>query len=75
MAFNFDGILFNTEELYLSVTKEILHRRGLQIQTGLLEAMRGRQNLIALGILVGWHGLNATPETLLAETDQFSSLF
>lgn len=70
VAFDFDGLLFNTEELYLSVTTEILHRRGLRIQTGLLEAMRGRPNLIALGILVDWYGLNATPETLLAEPDQ-----
>ncbi len=70
VAFDFDGLLFSTEDLYQDIAREMLGRRGLQLRPGLLDAMRGKSNIIALRVMIEWYGLNETPEMLLAETDE-----
>ena len=42
VAFDFDGLLFNTEELYQEVGEAILARRGRNLCPGLLVVMRGK---------------------------------
>jgi len=61
VAFDIDGLLFNTEELYRDITREMLSRRGLQPRPGLLDAMRGKPNIIALGVMhrMVWTGRHA----------------
>jgi HAD superfamily hydrolase (TIGR01509 family) len=75
VAFDLDGLLVNTEELYQDVGSELLRRRGHAFDADLLDAMMGRPQPIALSIMIEWHGLNDTVETLAAETKEvFQSL-
>ncbi len=69
VAFDHDGLMFNTEELYEECGSEILRRRGKQFTSGLLSAMMGRQSHVALQIMIDWHQLDATVAELEAETD------
>ena len=70
VAFDLDGLLVNTEELYQDVGRELLHRRGKVFDADLLDAMMGRPQQIALQVMIDWHHLNTTVETLAAETKE-----
>jgi len=75
VAFDLDGLLVNTEELYQHVGSELLRRRGRTFEPDLLDAMMGRPQKVSLGIMIEWHGLTDTIETLAAETHEiFQSL-
>ena len=70
VVFDLDGLMFNTEELYVDVGTELLRRRGYQFTDELLDQMMGRPSSIALQIMIDTHALKATVEELLAETDE-----
>ena len=72
-VFDLDGLLVNTEELYQHVGSELLRRRGRTFEPDLLDAMMGRPPAVSLGIMIAWHGLTDTVETLAAETSQIFS--
>jgi len=75
VAFDLDGLLVNTEELYQHVGTELLRRRGKAFEPDLLDAMMGRPQQVSLTIMIEWHGLADTVETLAAETHEiFQSL-
>jgi HAD superfamily hydrolase (TIGR01509 family) len=75
VAFDLDGLLVNTEELYQHVGSELLRRRGRTFEPELLDAMMGRPQKVSLAIMIEWHGLTDTVETLAAETHEvFQSL-
>ena len=75
VAFDLDGLLVNTEELYQHVGSELLRRRGRTFEPDLLDAMMGRPQQVSLSIMIEWHGLADTIETLAAETHEiFQSL-
>ncbi len=67
VTFDLDGLMFNSEELYQEVGATLLARRGKKITSELLDQMMGRQAHIALGVMIDWHQLDATPEQLAAE--------
>jgi HAD superfamily hydrolase (TIGR01509 family) len=67
-VFDLDGLLVNTEDLYQHVGSEILRRRGKTFEPDLLDAMMGRPPAVSLSIMIDWHGLADTVETLAAET-------
>jgi HAD superfamily hydrolase (TIGR01509 family) len=69
VVFDLDGLMFNTEELYQLVGTEILRRRGCEFTQELLDQMMGRPSAVALQIMIDAHGLMATVQELLAETD------
>lgn len=68
VVFDLDGLLVNTEELYQHVGGELLRRRGRTFGPDLLDAMMGRPQQVSLQIMIDWHGLADTIETLAAET-------
>lgn len=68
VVFDLDGLMFNTEELYQQVGRELLGRRGKEFTTELLDAMMGRRPQQALRIMIDWHSLDATVEQLAAES-------
>ena len=68
VVFDLDGLLVNTEELYQDVGSELLRRRGRTFESDLLDAMMGRPQQVSLAIMIDWHGLDDTVETLAAET-------
>ena len=70
VAFDLDGLMVNTEELYTEVCDVLLRRRGKRATPELLSAMMGRKNLEALQVLIDWHGLDTTAEELLVENDE-----
>jgi HAD superfamily hydrolase (TIGR01509 family) len=70
VAFDLDGLLVNTEELYQHVGTELLRRRGRPFEPELLDAMMGRPQPVSLRIMIDWHGLTDTVEALAAETKE-----
>ena len=56
-AFDLDGLLVNTEELYQHVGTELLARRGCTFEPDLLDRMMGRPQQVSLQIMIDWHGL------------------
>jgi len=75
VAFDLDGLLVNTEELYQHVGTELLRRRGRPFEPELLDAMMGRPQPVSLRIMIEWHGLADSVETLAGETKEiFRSL-
>lgn len=68
VVFDLDGLLVNTEELYQDVGSELLRRRGRSFEPDLLDAMMGRPQQVSLSIMIDWHGLDDTVETLATET-------
>ena len=70
VAFDLDGLLVNTEELYQHVGTELLRRRGRSFEPDLLDAMMGRPQQVSLKIMIEWHGLTDTIEMLATETGE-----
>lgn len=70
VVFDLDGLMFNTEELYVVVGTELLRRRGYEFTHELLDQMMGRPSGVALQLMIDAHTLQATVEELLAETDE-----
>ena len=68
VAFDMDGLMFNTEELYERVGDTLLRRRGHRISRALLNKMMGRPGSVALQVMIDTHGLDATVEQLQQET-------
>jgi len=75
VAFDLDGLLVNTEELYQHVGTELLRRRGRPFEPELLDRMMGRPQSVSLAIMIEWHGLDDTIPELARETGEiFRSL-
>lgn len=70
VVFDLDGLMFNTEELYHEVGTELLRRRDRALTRELLNQMMGRPARVALQIMIDWHGLSDTVDTLQGETDE-----
>ncbi|MEM1225325.1 MAG: HAD-IA family hydrolase [Planctomycetota bacterium] len=70
VALDMDGLLFDTEGLYFRVGQEVLGARGHQFTSALQHRMMGRVGLDAIAQMVDMHGLEDSPESLLAESDE-----
>lgn len=70
VVFDLDGLMFNTEELYNHVGREILRRRGRVCTDDLLQRMMGRPGRVALQIMIDEHDLDDTVELLQIETEE-----
>jgi HAD superfamily hydrolase (TIGR01509 family) len=69
VAFDLDGLLFNTETIYDEVGRILLERRGKHVTRELLLAMMGRPSRAALQILIDWHQLSDSIEQLEQEVE------
>ena len=69
VAFDLDGLMFNTEDLFNEVGAELVGRRGHPIDPHLLRQMMGRPSTVALSLMIQWYGLSDTVEQLQSETD------
>lgn len=70
VAFDLDGLMFNTEELYFDVGSEQLRRRGHKFTVELRDRMMGRPGAVALQMMIDHHGLADTIEQLIVESDE-----
>jgi HAD superfamily hydrolase (TIGR01509 family) len=73
VVFDLDGLMFNTEMLYQQVGAELLRRRGKLFEADLLDRIMGRRTHVVLQMMIDWHGLNESVETLTAESAQIFS--
>ncbi|MBA2115609.1 HAD family hydrolase [Bremerella alba] len=69
VVFDMDGTILNTEMLYPQVSTEILRRRGLSLTKDLTDAMMGRPAPKAFQVMIDWHDLADSIETLHQESE------
>ncbi|MEM6798618.1 MAG: HAD family phosphatase [Planctomycetota bacterium] len=70
VAFDLDGLLVNSEDVYENVGAEVLSRRGKRFEDDLRHAMMGRPAAAALQVMIDWHGLDDSIEALTLESEQ-----
>lgn len=68
-VFDLDGLMFNTEQLYTHVLKELLRRREKEFSQDLVDQMMGRPAKSAFGVLSSYHNLDESLEALMEESD------
>lgn len=68
VAFDMDGLLVNTEELYTQVGNSILHRRGKRFTEQLKDAMTGLPGPLAFRLMIERECLSDTVEALESES-------
>ena len=75
VVFDLDGLIFNTEEIYQEVGRQVLARRGKTFDGPLLDQMMGRPPQVALQLMIDWHRLDVTVDELARESEaEFMSL-
>lgn len=70
VAFDMDGLMVNTEELYSEVGDILLSRRGRRFSLELKAAMMGLPGPQAFGVMIEREGLSDTHTTLALESDE-----
>jgi HAD superfamily hydrolase (TIGR01509 family) len=70
VAFDLDGLMFNTEILYFEVGDEILRRRGHSFGTELREKMMGLPGPVAFQVMIDHHTLTDSVEQLQQESSE-----
>ncbi len=70
VAFDMDGLMVNTEELYFEVGQTILQRRGRDFTDRLRRGMMGLPGPQAFALMIEYEGLEDTPDTLARESDE-----
>ncbi len=70
VAFDMDGLMVNTEELYTEVGEIILARRGRRFTMELKKAMMGLPGPQAFGVMIEREKLDDTPAQLAFESDE-----
>ena len=75
VAFDMDGLIFDTEALFFRVAAVLLADRGKTFTHEMMAAMIGRPESIAGPALVAMAGLEESPEAILAEArERFDAL-
>jgi HAD superfamily hydrolase (TIGR01509 family) len=67
VVFDFDGLMFNTEEIFNLSGRELLRRRGLEMTPELLTLMMGRRADEAFPLMIAALGLTESAAELRAE--------
>lgn len=70
VTFDMDGLMFNTEDVYTLAGTELLRRRGCRFTPELKDAMMGLPNCASFDLLIRWHRLEETWETLAEESSE-----
>ena len=70
VAFDLDGLMFNTEDIYDDVLDEMLTRRGHSFTRELKIRMMGLPGPLAAQVLIEAHALDESPDQLLEEAHQ-----
>lgn len=70
IAFDMDGVLANSEDVYELTGTETLRRRGKRFEDDLRHRMMGLPTMKALQLMIDHHGLSDTPEEIARESEQ-----
>ncbi|MSR59675.1 MAG: HAD family phosphatase [Planctomycetaceae bacterium] len=68
VVFDLDGLMFNTEDIFNEVGREVCRRRGKLMTRELLQQMMGRRAHEAIATMIDYHGLNDTVPVLIDES-------
>ena len=68
VAFDLDGLMVNTEELFLEVARRMVQKRGLQLDMNLIRQMMGRPSCVAIPLMIEHYDLPESVGELEAET-------
>lgn len=69
IAFDMDGVLANSEDIYELTGAETLRRRGKTFEDDLRHRMMGLPTMKALQLMIDWHELDDTPEAIARESE------
>jgi HAD superfamily hydrolase (TIGR01509 family) len=67
VAFDLDGLIVNSEDVYELADVEVLRRRGKVYEDALRQQMMGRQTAESLRLMIEHHDLDDTPDQLDSE--------
>ncbi len=70
VAFDMDGLMFDSEPVYYEISHRLLLSRGKTMTQELANAMMGLRRLEALGVMRQWHGLEDSIDALADERDR-----
>lgn len=70
VAFDMDGLLLNTEDLYQQVCVELMRRRGKEYREEVRKKMIGLPAVKAFGVLIEEEGMEDSWQQLQRETDE-----
>ena len=65
VVFDLDGLMFNTEDIYLQVGAEVLRRRNKLFTPELVDAMMGLRPAQAIARMIEWHNLSDTVQQII----------
>ena len=69
VAFDMDGLMFDTESLYNDVGRELMRRRGCDYPDELCHAVMGTPPEASFTTMINWHSLTDTWQELQRESD------
>ncbi len=69
IAFDLDGLMVNTEDVYIHVGAELCGRRGKTFEDALRHQMMGQPSAAALSAMIAWHSFTDKLEDLVIESD------
>lgn len=69
VTFDLDGLIVNSEDIYIQVGEATLAKRGKSFDTDLREQMMGRPAEDAVQTMIDWHQLEETVDQLLEESE------
>ena len=70
VAFDLDGLMFNTEDVYWKVGCELMRRRGKEYTEELSHSIMGRPPQVCFETMIEWHSLDDTWEAMAAESEK-----
>jgi len=70
VVFDMDGLMLNTEDIFVLASDEMLRKRGRQMSSECHQQMLGRRPLEAFSIMASMLRLDETPAALLNESRQ-----
>jgi HAD superfamily hydrolase (TIGR01509 family) len=70
VVFDMDGLMFNTEEIYTLVGRELLRRRGQEFTESLKDEMMGRPPRESFETMIQRHRLSESWQELAAESNR-----
>ncbi len=70
VAFDLDGLMFNTEDVYWKVGSELMRRRGREYTEKLSHAIMGRPPQVCFETMIRWHSLDDTWQAMAAESEE-----
>lgn len=68
VVFDLDGLMFNTEDIFNEVGREVCRRREKEMTRDLLQQMMGRRAPEAIALMIEYHGWSDTVQALIDET-------